>query len=389
MKQGWEIKKLGEVATFQRGLTYSKEDEVEFSENYVLRSNNIDLDSMSLVLDELKCIREDFVINEDKKVLPNTILICMSNGSKQHLGKVAYINKSYGYAFGGFMGLIKPNADVFAKYVYYCCLSPNYKHFLSRIGNGANISNLKFSDLSKFSIPIPSMEEQERIVAELDCLSGVIEKKREQLKELDRLAQSIFYTMFGDPITNEKHWQIKKLGEIAKITSGGTPSRNKPEYFTGDINWYSAGELNSMFLSNSIEKITKNALDETSAKLFPKGSLLVGMYDTAAFKLGILKRESSSNQACANVVLFEDNVIWLYYVLMLMKDEALKHRHGARQKNLNVGFIKSFSVPIPPLAIQQEFAKKIEAIEAQKELIKQSIAECEELFNSRMQYYFN
>lgn len=118
MKQGWEIKKLGEVVTFQRGLTYSKNDEVELSCNGVLRSNNIDLDTMSLVFDELKYVREDLVITPDKKLSKGSILICMSNGSKQHLGKVAFIDKDYDYAFGGFMGLIKPNDDICAKYIH-------------------------------------------------------------------------------------------------------------------------------------------------------------------------------------------------------------------------------------------------------------------------------
>ena len=73
MRHGWEIKKLGEVCTFRRGLTYTKGDEVEFSENCVLRSNNIDLDTMSIVLDDLKCVRKDLAIGEDKIVKPNII----------------------------------------------------------------------------------------------------------------------------------------------------------------------------------------------------------------------------------------------------------------------------------------------------------------------------
>ena len=116
---------------------------------------------------------------------------------------------------------------------------------------------------------------------------------------------------------------------------------------------------------------------------------MVGMYDTAAFKLGILRQDSASNQACANIDLHSGNVVWMYYLLSLMKEEALKHRHGIRQKNLNVGFIKSFAVPLPPLSLQHSFASKVEAIEKQKELIKQSIAETELLFNSRMDHYFN
>lgn len=250
------------------------------------------------------------------------------------------------------------------------------------------VKHLSAKALNAIIVPVPPMEVQEQIVAELDKINEVITDCRELLSNLSALEKSIFYDMFGDPISNPKGWEVKKLGDIAQIASGGTPSRKKIDYFTGNINWYSAGELNSMFLSDSIEKITQNALDETSAKLFPKGSLLVGMYDTAAFKLGILKTDGSSNQACANVALFEDNVIWLYYVLMLMKDEALKHRHGARQKNLNLGFIKDFTIPIAPLCFQQEFAEKIEAIEAQKKTIMKTIATLKALLNSRMDYYF-
>ena len=243
--------------------------------------------------------------------------------------------------------------------------------------------------LKEIKVPIPPLAEQEKIVAELDCLFGIIEKKKQQLKEYDALAQSIFYEMFGNPIDNEKGWETNSLGEIANISSGGTPSRKKTEYFTGNINWYSAGELNNLYLPDSIEKITEEAINNSAAKVFKANSLMVGMYDTAAFKLGILRKDSASNQACANIDLHSDNVVWMYYLLSLMKEEALKHRHGIRQKNLNVGFIKSFVVPLPPIALQQEFASKIEAIEKQKELIKQSITETETLFNSRMEYYFN
>ena len=108
MKKGWEYKKLGDVATFARGLTYSKNDEVEQSNNIVLRSNNIDLIAGKLDFSELKYLKEDFVIPDDKRLRKGSLFICMSNGSKAHLGKVAYVDKDYGYAFGGFMGQITP-----------------------------------------------------------------------------------------------------------------------------------------------------------------------------------------------------------------------------------------------------------------------------------------
>ena len=83
--------------------------------------------------------------------------------------------------------------------------------------------------INGISIPVPPIEEQKSIVAELDCLSGVIERKREQLRELDALAQSIFYQMFGDPITNEKGWEVKKWNDVLTIINGKNQNLNGAE----------------------------------------------------------------------------------------------------------------------------------------------------------------
>ena len=368
MKQGWEIKKLGEVCAFQRGLTYSKDDEVEHSNNCVLRSNNIDLDSMSIVLDELKYINDDFVVSEDKKVKPNTILICMSNGSKQHIGKVAFIDKEYGYAFGGFMGLIRPNAKVSPKFIYYSCISSSYKHFLAGICNGANITNLKFSDLQQYTLPIPPREEQEGIVEELDCLSGVIERKREQLKELEELAQSIFYQMFGDPITNEKGWEVKKVIDVVKMQRGfDLPVQDRDN--DGTIPIYGS---NGIIGYHTIHKANFGIITGRS---------------------GTLGEVYSSNEPFwpLNTTLFSvdthgNNVIFLKYIMANFHLERFKA--GAGVPTLNRNEFHNELIPNIPHSLQQEFADKIEAIEKQKELIKQSITQTEELFNSRMDYYF-
>ena len=274
------------------------------------------------------------------------------------------------------------------EYLSYYFKSRLVSDFINTFAKGTVRLNVPISTLGDFPIPVPPLSEQQRIVSELDLLSSIIEKKKAQLKEYDQLAQSIFYDMFGDPVTNEKGWEVKEIESIGECISGGTPSRNNPQFFTGDINWFSAGELNKLFLDDSIEKITKEALESSSAKLCKPMSLFIGMYDTAAFKLGIATKASASNQACANVSLFNDNVVWFYYTLFLMREEALKHRHGARQKNLNLGYIKGFKVPLPPLPLQQSFASKIEAIERQKALIQQSIAEVQMLFDSRMDDWF-
>lgn len=115
MQNSWQTKKLGDICNFQRGLTYSKKDEVDFSDNVVLRSNNIDLKSSLLDLSDLRYINNKIIIPDNKKVQKDSIIICTANGSKNHLGKIALIDDDYGYAFGGFMGQLRPNKYIDSK----------------------------------------------------------------------------------------------------------------------------------------------------------------------------------------------------------------------------------------------------------------------------------
>ncbi len=179
MKHNWTYKKLGEIATFSRGLTFSKADVTDVSSKKVLRSNNIDLNNHSLNYDDVACLNETFVIPDEKKLHKGDIFICMSNGSTQHLGKVAFIEDDIEYAFGGFMGAIHPNEKVvYPKYIFYSCLSTVYRRFLASILNGVNINNLKWSELSLFPIPVPPLATQSRIVSELDLLQSIINKQK-------------------------------------------------------------------------------------------------------------------------------------------------------------------------------------------------------------------
>ena len=201
---------------------------------------------------------------------------------------------------------------------------------LSKYCLGAAIPHIYFKDYCNEILPDYSLAEQQRIASQLDKISHLITLRKQQLSKLDELVKSRFVEMFGDGEvlgvrsqglgSRGDKWPMVKIEEVGFITSGGTPSRARPEYYNGKIRWYSAGELNSLYLPDSVEHITEKALQESSAKLFKKGSLLIGMYDTAAFKMGILTEDASSNQACANLTPYEDyNVVWLYYLFEKMK----------------------------------------------------------------------
>lgn len=363
MKQGWEYKKLEDVGTIEYGTRVVQK--VDGGSIYPVYGGG------------------GATFRMDRYNRENRMVIARFAISKQCTRFV------YGKFFLNDSGLtVSPNSNIISQAYLDKCLMANNNKIYS-LGKGAAQKNLEMKAFAKLPIPVPPLPTQQAIVSELDTLSGIIAECKETLKDYDALEQSIFYDMFGDPVKNEKGWEVKKLGEIGFCCSGGTPSRSNPEYFNGDIMWYSAGELNEMYLGDSVEKITETALNNCSAKICKAGSLFVGMYDTAAFKLGIAKVDSCSNQACANIQLYEDNIIWLYFTLLMMKEEALKNRHGARQKNLNLGYIKNFDIPLPPLPLQQDFATKIEAIEQMKEETKEALQEAETLFQARMDYWFN
>jgi restriction endonuclease S subunit len=405
MKQGWEIKKLGDIAKFYRGLTYSKGDEVPSSTNMVLRSNNVDLETNALVYDDMKCLREDLLVDEDKKVKANSILICMSNGSKQHIGKVAYIQDNIDYAFGGFMGLIVPTKDIEGKYLYYSCVSHHFKHFLAGIGNGIGITNLRFSDLSSYCFPVPPIAEQEKIVAELDCLSGIIEKKKQQLKELDNLAQSIFYEMFGNPVENDKGWKVLKLKELSSLIINGTTPKGGAEVYVdnGILFLRSQNVWRNHIDYEDVAHIDEKTNASMKKSILHKHDILItktGRINTENSSLGraaLFEGETGSANINGHVYLIRINekLVLSRFVLSILTGIAYRDYirkvcvGGIDKRQINKEHVEEFPIIIPSVSMQKQYVETVEAIEKQKELIKQSIQETETLFNSRMDYYFN
>ena len=230
MKQGWEIKKLGEVCYFERGLTYAKGDEVVTSSKGVLRSNNIDLITNSLNYDEIKYLREDFEIPTKKMVRKNSLLMCISNGSKIHLGKVALIEDDIDYAFGGFMGLLTPNeAIIHPRYFYYALISPAYKMMIQGLSDGANINNLKFADLQSFDIPIPPLAEQERIVEMLDREFEKIDALKANAERNLQHAKDLFKSNLKCIFSGNN----KALGDVLNLRRGYDLTHS--EMIEGDI----------------------------------------------------------------------------------------------------------------------------------------------------------
>lgn len=252
------------------------------------------------------------------------------------------------------------------------------------------VKHLSAKRLNQIELPIPPLSIQRSIVAELDLLHSVISKKKEQLRELDNLAQSLFYQMFGDPITNPMGWEIKKLGEVFEIGSGGTPAKNKSEYWdNGDIPWIGSNMCqNSIVYQTDGKFITRSGLEHSSAKLLPSDTVLVALVGATIGKVALLKTPSATNQNIAFIKSHEEfSPIFVFYHLMNQYEEFMNIGNGDF-KMATQGFIKGLPIILPPLSLQQSFAAKVSAIEAQKQTITQSIHHTEALLAQRMDQYF-
>lgn len=281
---------------------------------------------------------------------------------------------------------VVPNKEVLCpKFFFLFCKSFDF----TRLDVSVTIPSLRRVDILQIPIPVPTLPVQERIVSELDLLSGIIEKKREQLKEFDALAQSIFYDMFGDPITNEKGWEVKKLGEVADIVGGSTPKTNIKEYWNGDNYWVTPAELHgTRYISSTERCITDLAVDKAHLTQLPIGTVLLSSRAPIG-KVCITRVPMYCNQGFKNIICSNKLNSEYVYQYLIDKTEFLKSLGtGATFKEISKTTTENITIPIPPLPLQRQFASKIEAIEKQKELIKQSISETETLFNARMQEHF-
>jgi len=386
LPEGWEWKRLGDVATVGAGNS-APQGEQYFTDGIYpfVRTKDAGREKATICLVNTTDKVNNFAVKECRlKLLPAKTLIVPKSGASTFLNHRALLGKP-SYVSSHLATVIAGN-DLLPEYLYFWSLTIDVK----QLTHDVNYPSLRLSELESAKIPLPPLETQRKIVA---ILEKADETKRLRMQAdglTNQLLQSVFLEMFGDPVKNPKGWEMVKLGDFGDWASGGTPSRTKPEYFQGNIPWFTAGELNDSYLLNSKERITEEALEVSAAKIFPKETMLIGMYDTAAFKMGLLLHPASSNQACAAFILKKEEFDSLFalHLFKAMKPVFLSKRRGVRQKNLSQTIIKNFEVPLPPFSLQTEFRQIVEKVEAMRQNQKQSHQEIDNLFNALMQKAF-
>lgn len=380
MKQGWEYKKLGEVATPSIGMTY-KPDNVVDNGVIVLRSGNIQ--DSNLAFEDI--VRIDLDIPEDKLVRDGDILMCSRNGSFNLVGKVALISRSSEpMTYGAFMTIIRSEYNPF---LFYFFKSRLFREKLVQ-GKTSTVNQITVNMLKGMIIPVPPLTTQQSIVSELDTLSQIIADYKEQLADYDKLEQSIFYDMFGDPVKNEKGWEVKTIGDVCRLKSGNSNANNSK---SGDLPYVKVSDMNMKENEDAIT-ISSTYVDRNENKnsIFPIGTTIFPKRGGAIFTN---KKRITKVEICCDLntmgVIPQKEVMPIYIYQFFRNFDLSTLCNGAAIPQLNNCDVNPIKLCVPPLPLQQQFASKIESIEQMKADTKAALQDAELLFQSRMDYWFN
>lgn len=382
MREDWDIRLFKDVFDLQMGKTPDRKNFSLFEGDNTWVSIK-DLDG-KYISSSKECISDEAAKNI-KLVKRGTVIMSfkLTVGKTAIAGKDLYTNEAI-MAFN-----LRNGYDIDASFLYYYL-----KNYRWEGSNKAVMGiTLNKATISKHKIAIPPKPTQLSIVSELDKLNELIQIKKEQLKDYDALAQSIFYEMFGDPVENEKGWEVKTFGDCFSIGAGGTPSTKVKEYWdNGTIPWIGSNMCQNCIITETDGKfITEEGLNHSSTKLLSPGTVLVALVGATIGKVGLLRIETCTNQNVAFIKVQEAETFtseFVYYHLMGLYGEFMKIGKG-NFKMANQGFIKLLPISCPPLSLQQSFAHKIEQIERQKAEVQKTITDLETLLAARMQYWFD
>lgn len=221
---------------------------------------------------------------------------------------------------------------------------------------------INFSDLAWFQFPLPPIDEQQRLVE----IMGSISELEEELRTAEREAESLQKAAMQDLLDADLNgWPAQPIGQLFKVTTGGTPSRNNAMFWNGDVPWVKTGEINYHVIESTEEYISVDGLKGSAAKVCPPNSVLIALYGQGPTRgrVGMLGIEAAVNQACAAIYPSADFDPWFVYYYLAGKYQVLRAMaQGAAQPNLNLAMIKGFVMPAPALDEQKAAVARIDVL---------------------------
>ena len=382
MKHGWEYKKLGDFIT-------------EYS---VKNKGNETIPVYSVTNSQGFC-KEYFskeVASQDKSTYKIVPYGCFAyNPSRINVGSIDWQDKEERVIVSPLYNVFSVSEKLNQDYLLYFIKSKGTMELINAQATGTVRLNLKLSMLKEFQIPIPSLHQQQSIVSELDKINELIRLKKEQLGDYEKLAQSLFYEMFGDPVENEKGWEERTMQDLCvNIVDCPHSTPKKVDYIT-DYPCIRTSELRG----GSISWATMQYLDEDEyniriARLKPEaGDIVFGREGTIGDAVILPLGYNFSLGQRTMLLRADTSIVSNIFLHRIILSDWIKHQIeyvnvSSTVAHVNIRDFKKFTVPLPPLQLQQVFASRITQIEALKAEVQRTIKDLETLLASRMQYWF-
>ena len=267
----------------------------------------------------------------------------------------------------GFKSIIPDNNLVNNLFLYY--LLKYNKEEIEGLGSGTTFKEVSAKVMQNFDIKIPSIQTQKKIADILSSLDDKIELNRRINDNLEQQAQALFKSWFVDfdPFKDGKFveselgripegWRVERLGSVCKCLLGGTPSRNKEEYWNGKIAWINSGEINEFRITKPSEYITQEGLKKSATKLLPKKTTVLAITGATLGQVSLLEIDSCANQSV--IGLLENEDIFHEYIYPLIKnriDDLCSHMTGGAQQHINKNNVEQLEILVPPKKILVEY----------------------------------
>lgn len=391
MRKGWEYKKLGEVCDVINGYAF-KSSKYTSQGTRIIRITNV---QKGYVVDN----DPKFYSDEDFKDLFQYSLfegdLVMSLTG--NVGRVGILQKNMlPAALNQRVACLRVKSKKMQlNYLFHLLNSNLFENAAIQSARGIAQLNMSTEWLKNYIIPLPPLSTQLAIVSELDKINELIRLKKEQLKDFDNLAQSLFYEMFGDPVENEKGWEAKKLGEIGEFKNGLNFSKDENGHsikFLGVSDFQNkksiaSDQLDCISLSECVQE---DYLLKTGDIVFVRSN---GKKELIGRSVKMYITEPTTYSGFCIRCRITDEKVDKDYIAILLKTPIIRQfmtnsGRGCNISNLNQKILNSIPTIPPPLPLQRLFAQRIEQIEREKSEVQKSIQDLETLLASRMQYWF-
>lgn len=394
LPSGWKAGTVGDYCEVKTGGTPSTEVPSYYHPPEIFWVKSGDVKGRRIQNPPNQISREGMSKSAAKLLPSGSVMIAMSGRGKTR-GTTSVLEVEA--ACSQSVAAMIPRAKLESEFLHY--------QFVKRYDEVRNItgsddrSGLNLALIRAIPIALPPLPEQKKIAIFLSTVQRAIEAQERIIQATTELKKALMHKLFTEGLRNEpqkqteiglvpESWEVCKVGDVAKTQSGGTPTREVAENWSGGtIPWVKTGEINYCVIHDTEEKITPTGLANSAARLFPKGTLLMAMYGQGITRgrVGLLGIEAATNQACASIMPTDKkrvSSVFLYYFFEYHYEDLRKLGHGANQRNMNAALIRSFPLTFPKADEQAAVVTALESLDEKRVLHERKKTQLKDLFRT-------